>query len=66
MPSSLVVLVLIKGMSRGSESEISFCYCRGVRAIPSDLLQVRWPNLVRVEYLQMVKSVVVGFCSVWD
>ena len=37
---------------------------QGFESFPSDLLQTRWPNLVHVEYLQMVKPVVVGFCCI--
>ena len=32
--SALMVLVLVKGMRRGGESNISFCYPRGSRASP--------------------------------
>ena len=37
---------------------------KGFESFPSDLPRVSWLNLVRVEYLLMVKSMVVGFCSI--
>ena len=39
---------------------------QGFESFPSDLPRARWRNLVCVQYLQMIKVVVVGFCSIVD
>ena len=49
-----MALVLIKEIRRGGESKISFCYIRGLRASPQTYRG--WRNLVRVEYLLIVKA----------
>ena len=63
---ALMVLVLIKGMRRGRgggrvSSRCSFSY-QGSKSFPADLPQAKRRNLVHVEYLQMIKPMVVGFC----
>ena len=37
---------------------------QGFESFRSDLSQTRWSNLVRVECLQMIKLMVVGFCYI--
>ena len=36
----------------------------GVESFSSDLPEMRWYNLVCVECLQMIKAMVVDFCSI--
>ena len=36
----------------------------GVKNISSDLPEVGWYNLVCLEWLYMIKQIVLGFCSV--
>ena len=38
---------------------------QGFESFHSDLTQARWHNVVFVECLWMIKSVVVGFCFNW-
>ena len=56
-------LVLITGMKEEGKPKISLCYPRGMGASPQSLW-ARWRNLVRVECLQMIQIMVLGFCSI--
>ena len=46
-----MVLMLIKGIKRGGESNISFGFLREFESYPLNLPRGRWCNLVRVECL---------------
>ena len=47
----IMVLMLIKGIRRGGESNISFGYPRRIESFHSDIPRARWCNLVCVECL---------------
>ena len=48
----------------GGESKIFFCHPMGLENFHLDLLRARWRNLVYVEWLYMIKSMVIGFCFI--
>ena len=52
----VLFLVLIKGMRRLGESKIFLSFL-------SDLIQAKWCHLVCLDCLQIIKPIVVGFCS---
>ena len=56
-------LLLTKGMGQDGESKIFLCYPRGAGASPKSS-RARWYNIVCVESLQIIKPMVVGFCSI--
>ena len=56
-------LTLIKGMREGGEPNISVLP-QGFGSLPAVFAQTRWCNLVHVECLQMIKPMVVRFCSI--
>ena len=53
-------------MTKGGESNVSFCYLRDLRTSPQTYRKRGGAicNLVFVECLQMINSMVVGFCSI--
>ena len=63
---SFLFLVSIRWNKEGAESKISFLLPQEFQSFPSDLPQAKWCNLICVECLQMIKPLVVGFCSIGD
>ena len=55
--------MLIKGNEEGKLVQDFLMLPQGFERYYSQLSRVRWRNLMCVECLQMIKHMVVGFCS---
>ena len=58
-----LLLVLIRLNEEGSGVQDFLLLPQEFESVPSDVMQARWRNVMCVGDLQMIKSMVVGFCS---
>ena len=58
--------LLVSAVKQVNQSEVSPkfpCVTPVVQDLPHSFLWVRWQNLVRVQCLKIIKSMVIDFCS---